>query len=78
VASFRVRSRLIEGRNHEMDDDPITEELRTDALEREREERRRAQEADRDEETQAHRRRAEKAEYLRRKLDERAKSERGG
>jgi hypothetical protein len=59
-----------------MDDDRGTDELWADALERELEERRRAREAERDEETQAHRRRAERAGYLRDKLEERARSER--
>ena len=61
-----------------MGDDESTEELRADAVDREREERRRAQEAEGEEETHAHRRRAEKAGYLRDKLEERARSERRG
>ena len=61
-----------------MNDDRGTEELRADAVEREREERRRAQEAEREDESHAHQRRAEKADYLRGKLEERARSERRG
>jgi hypothetical protein len=61
-----------------MGDEPVTEALRSDARAREREERRRAQAAAGEQETHTHRRRAEKAEYLRRKLEERSKSERRG
>jgi hypothetical protein len=61
-----------------MDDEPVTEALRSEALAREREERRRAQAAAGEQETRTHRRRSEKAEYLRRKLEERSKSERRG
>jgi hypothetical protein len=55
--------------------DPETEELRVEQLQRKREERERAQEADQPAEERAHERRAERADYLKRKLDERAESE---
>lgn len=61
-----------------MDEEPNTEELRHLQQERERQERRQAEEAVDEEDTQTHRRRADKAEYLRRKLEERAESERAG
>jgi hypothetical protein len=61
-----------------MDDDRVTEALRADALAREHEERQRAQAAAGGQEEHAHRRRAEKAEYLRRKLEDRSESERRG
>jgi hypothetical protein len=61
-----------------MDDDRVTEALRAQALAREREERQRAQAAAGGAQKHAHRRRAEKAEYLRRKLEERSESERRG
>ena len=59
-------------------DDPSTEELRTVQAERERAER---EQADRAEQTgeipavRAHERRADRAAYLRKKLDEQAESE---
>jgi hypothetical protein len=53
-----------------MDDQPTTQELRIDQIRREREESTRADEADLPEEEHAARRRADKAAYLRRKLDE--------
>ncbi len=55
--------------------DDETEELRVEQLQREREERKRAREADQPAEERAHERRAERADYLKRKLDERAESE---
>ncbi|MBA2341839.1 MAG: hypothetical protein H0V85_00060 [Thermoleophilaceae bacterium] len=58
------------------DDDPTTEELRVAQLHEEREERERARESDEGEETKRHARRADKAAYLREKLDQRAESER--
>ena len=58
------------------DTDPDTEELRSEQLERELAERRRAREAPQEDETAQHKRRAEKARYLRGKLEERADSER--
>jgi hypothetical protein len=56
-------------------EDPETQELRLDELERERAEREAAQEADRPREEQTHERRADKHAYLREKLEERARSE---
>ena len=61
-----------------MDDDPDTGELRREQAERARDEHERAQEAREETETRAHERRAEKADYLRRKLAEREESERQG
>ena len=61
-----------------MDEEPPTEELRLRQLDRERTERRAADETDEPEDTHTHRRRADKAEYLRRKLEEREESERDG
>jgi hypothetical protein len=61
------------------DEDPTTEELRLDQLKRAQSERREAEEAGRagaEPEAEQHGRRAEKAEYLRRKLEERAEAER--
>jgi hypothetical protein len=69
----------------EGDEDPLSraafgggdsEELRIDQLTREAEERERARAADSPDETGQHERRAEKAEYLRRKLEERSEAER--
>ena len=58
------------------DEDPTTEELRVEQLTREAEERERARAADSPDETGQHERRAEKADYLRRKLEERSEAER--
>ncbi len=58
------------------DEHEETGELREAQLRREAEERELAQAADDDQETAQHKRRAEKARYLREKLDERAESER--
>jgi membrane protein len=55
--------------------DPETEELRVEQVRREREERARAREAGQADEEHQHERRAERAAYLREKLDERAESE---
>jgi hypothetical protein len=55
--------------------DPITEELRLDQIERVRDERAREREAVEGAEQKAHGRRADKADYLREKLAERAKAE---
>ncbi len=55
--------------------DPITEELRLDQIERVREERARERAAVEGAEGEAHGRRADKADYLREKLAERAKAE---
>jgi hypothetical protein len=58
------------------DEDPDTKELREAQARRVREELARAQVAPDEEEETQHARRADKAEYLRRKLEERAESER--
>ena len=55
--------------------DPTTEGMRLDQIERAREERAREREAVEAEEEKAHGRRADKAEYLRQKLAERARAE---
>jgi YihY family inner membrane protein len=55
--------------------DPETEELRVEQIKREREEHDQARRADAGEEERQHERRAERATYLREKLDERAESE---
>ena len=58
------------------EEDPITEELRLDQLQRESAEHERAQSSLDEEEAEQHERRAEKASYLREKLEERAQAER--
>ena len=55
--------------------DPETEELRVEQIRRERDEHARAREPEQSSEERQHERRAERASYLREKLDERAKSE---
>ena len=55
--------------------DPKTEELRVEQIRRERDEHARARGADRPTEERQHARRAERAEFLREKLEERAESE---
>jgi hypothetical protein len=55
--------------------DPETQELRLEQLQREREGAARAREADQPADERAHERRAERAGYLKEKLDERAESE---
>jgi hypothetical protein len=55
--------------------DPKTEELRLEQIQRERAEREQAGDASEPAEERTHERRAERAAYLREKLDERAKSE---
>ena len=57
-------------------EDPTTEELRIEQLQRESTERERAGDSPDAEEAEQHERRAEKAGYLRAKLDERAEAER--
>jgi len=57
-------------------EDPKTEELRVDQIVRERQERTAADEAIVPDEAEQHDRRADKAAYLKRKLDERAEAER--
>jgi hypothetical protein len=54
------------------DDDPTTETLRIEQLQRELSERQRAEEAPTEQEEHAAERRADKAAYLREKLDEQA------
>lgn len=56
--------------------DPETEELRIDQLARERDERQRAESAVSPDEADQHDRRADKAAYLREKLEARAEAER--
>lgn len=56
-------------------EDADTRELRRDQLDREREERARAGAAEQHEEAHQHARRADKAAYLKAKLDERARAE---
>ena len=55
--------------------DPKTEELRVEQVRREHDERARARETGQAGEERQHERRAERASYLREKLDERAESE---
>ena len=55
--------------------DPRTEELRLEQIERVRREKKRAEEAPEEAAEEAHTRRADKADYLREKLAERAKAE---
>jgi hypothetical protein len=59
-----------------VDPDPHTEELRLTQADRERAERRLADESPEEQETAQHERRADKARYLREKLEQRAESER--
>jgi hypothetical protein len=59
-----------------VDEDPTTEELRLRQREREAAEREAAKDAPAEDETEQHERRADKAGYLRDKLEERAESER--
>jgi hypothetical protein len=59
-----------------MDEDPTTEELRVEQLQRERAEREAAAEGVTPDDTEQHDRRADKASYLREKLEERARAER--
>jgi hypothetical protein len=55
--------------------DPKTDELRLDQIEKVRQERKRAEEANEPAAEKAHERRADRADYLREKLGERAKAE---
>jgi hypothetical protein len=59
-----------------VDDDPTTEELRLKQARREAEEREAEDTAAMEDDTKTHRRRADKAAYLREKLEQRAESER--
>jgi hypothetical protein len=61
---------------HAMDDEQITRELQAAQLKREADERRSAEASIDPDESAQHERRADKARYLRSKLDERAESER--
>jgi hypothetical protein len=58
-----------------VEEDPTTRELRARQERREAEEREGARESDSEDATEQHERRAEKAGYLKRKLEERAESE---
>jgi hypothetical protein len=57
-------------------EDPTTQELRLDQLRREQAERKRAEKGVSPDDTGQHERRADKASYLREKLEERADAER--
>lgn len=59
-----------------MEEDPTTQELRVEQLQRERLEREAAREGVTPDDTEQHERRADKASYLREKLEERAQAER--
>ena len=59
-----------------MDEDPTTQELRLEQIRREGAEREEAKDSPSEDEAEQHARRAEKADYLKRKLAERAESER--
>jgi len=58
------------------EDEPTTRELKLRQEQREAEERDRARDAESDEATGSHERRADKAQYLREKLEERERAER--
>ncbi len=75
LAGAVVNELRCEGRTLPGMAEPETEELRVEQIRREREEHARAQEAKQPDEEHQHERRAERAEYLREKLDERAESE---
>jgi hypothetical protein len=55
--------------------DPTTEGMRLDQIEKARQERKRAEEANEPSAEKAHERRADRADYLREKLKERAQAE---
>jgi len=59
-----------------MEDEPTTRELRIDQLQQERAERERLKDALNQDEADTHARRADKAGYLREKLEEREQAER--
>ena len=61
-----------------MEEDPTTQELRIEQLKREQGERERAAKGVTPDDTEQHERRADKASYLREKLEERAEAERKG
>jgi hypothetical protein len=77
VNELRFERRLVdvEGGYERHMADPETEELRVEQIAREREEHARAQAAQQSADERAHDRRAERAAYLKEKLDERAESE---
>ena len=58
-----------------MEEDPTTQELRLEQLQRERAERDAAERGATPDDTEQHERRAEKASYLRAKLEQRAEAE---
>ena len=58
------------------EEDPTTQELRLEQLKREASERERADSSIEEDEADQHERRADKASYLRAKLEERARAER--
>jgi len=58
------------------EEDPTTQELRLEQLQREATERERAEGSVEEDEAEQHERRAEKASYLREKLEQRARAER--
>jgi hypothetical protein len=58
------------------EEDPTTQELRLEQLQREATERERAEGSIEEDEAEQHERRAEKASYLREKLEQRARAER--
>ena len=64
------------GATEAMEEDPTTQELRLDQLQREVAERKRADDTPLEEETAQHERRAERAAYLRGRLEQRAEAER--
>ena len=59
-----------------MEEDPTTQELRIEQLQRERAEREAAEAGVTPDDTEQHERRADRASYLREKLEERAEAER--
>ena len=63
------------GNNDSTVPDPKTEELRLEQVEKERQEHARADQADEEPDTETHERRADRAGYLREKLEERAEAE---
>jgi len=67
--------RLGSAQTNVSEDEPTTQELRLRQAERERDERESARRAEDPDDTRSHARRADKAAYLREKLEERARSE---
>jgi hypothetical protein len=66
----------VDGYGEGMEEDPTTQELRIEQLQREAVERDRAEQAPTDDAAEAHAKRAEKNAYLRERLEERARAER--